>query len=86
MKNLPSLYKMMVCKHISTDTIIIIESIDKYKDSLLYNCLVITQDEKGQDYLANASYSPNEVKLLNKTVEEMVSELTTKKGIQLELF
>jgi len=86
MINFTHLYQNLTCKHLCTDTFMIIKSIEKYKDSFLYNCLVITHDENDEEYLANASYSPNEIELLDQTVEEMISKLETKKGIQLHLF
>lgn len=86
MINFTHLYQNLICKHLYTDTLMIIKSVEKYKDSFLYNCLVITQDENDEEYLANASYSPSEIELLNQTVEEMISKLETKNGIQLHLF
>lgn len=86
MINFTHLYQNLICKHLYTDTLMIIKSVEKYKDSFLYNCLVITQDENDEEYLADASYSPSEIELLDQTVEEMISKLETKKGIQLHLF
>ncbi|CAM3266844.1 hypothetical protein [Elizabethkingia anophelis] len=86
MINFTHLYQNLICKHLCTDTLMIIKSVEKYKDSFLYNCLVITQDENDEEYLADASYSPSEIELLDQTVEEMISKLETKKGIQLHLF
>jgi hypothetical protein len=57
----------------------IIKSIEKYKDSFLYNCLVITHDENDEEYLADASYSPNEIELLDQTVK-MISNWKQKRN------
>lgn len=81
-------FKGVICYLIKVeDSFMFIQSVElDNNEKLLFNCMVLTKDEKGNPYYANASYSANEIVLTDTKIQDLIKERQMKEGTQLSLF
>ncbi len=81
-------FKGIICSLLNVeDSFLFIQSVDLFnKNEILFNCMVLTKDENGNHYFANASYLADEIVLTDIKIQDVIQQRIMKEGKQLSLF